>query len=75
MAAEKPRVFTRTRERDGRQLRRVAHTPAEVVKFVFDGWTEVTGQPAARAVAKTAGDEPAKAAGDGPAKTDTTSKK
>lgn len=48
---QKPRVFTRTRERDGRQLTQLAHDAAAVVKFQFDGWTEVTGSDAAKTVA------------------------
>ena len=53
MAADtdKPRVFTRTRERDGKQLTQLAHDAAAVVKFQFDGWTEVTGAGATKAVA------------------------
>lgn len=57
---EKPRVFTRVRERDGKTLQRLAHSPAEVVKFQFDGWTELTGTDATKVVA--AADREAKAA-------------
>lgn len=57
---EKPRVFTRIRERDGKQLQQIAHTAGDVVKFRFDGWTEVTGAGAAKAV--SAADRDAKAA-------------
>lgn len=48
---DKPRVFTRVRERDGKQLKQIAHTAADVVKFQFDGWSEVTGAEAAKTVA------------------------
>jgi translation initiation factor IF-2 len=48
---DKPRVFTRVRERDGKELTRVAHSEADVVKFQFDGWSEVTGSAATKAVA------------------------
>lgn len=50
-AEEKPRVFTRVRERDGKEITRLAHSAAEVVKFQFDGWSEVTGAEATRTVA------------------------
>ncbi len=48
---EKPRVFTCIRERDGKELTRVAHSEADVVKFQFDGWAEVSGAAATKAVA------------------------
>jgi hypothetical protein len=73
---EKPRVFTRTRERDGKTLQRLAHSPAEVVKFTFDGWQEITGADAAKAIAAADRETKAaeKAAAD-TAKPDTTAKK
>lgn len=51
MAENKPRVFTRNRERDGKPMTRLAHTPADVVALQFAGWTEVQGAEATRAVA------------------------
>ncbi len=69
---EKPRVFTRIRERDGNKLTRVAHSEADVVKFQFDGWSEVTGAEATKVVA--AADREAKAAAADAAKADTAKK-
>lgn len=75
MAAEdnKPRVFTRTRDRDGRALTRIATTPADVVAAQFAGWTEVTGAEATRVVAEEA--KAAAAAEKAAAKTDTAAAK
>ena len=73
---EKPRVFTRIRERDGKELQRLAHSPAEVVKFTFDGWRELTGAEANKVIAAADRDAKAaeKAAADA-AKTESTAKK
>lgn len=57
---QKQRVFTRVRERDGKTITRIAHNPADIVKFQFDGWTETTGAEATKAIA--AADREAKAA-------------
>jgi hypothetical protein len=65
---DKPRVFTRTRERDGKKLTQIAHDAASVVKFQFDGWAEVTGAEASKAVG--AADRDAAAAEKAAAKTD-----
>ncbi len=64
MAEDKPRVFTRTR--DGKTNKQIAYTPADVVKFRFDGWTEITGAEATKTLTTAERDQKAaeKAAAD-----------
>jgi hypothetical protein len=49
MADNTPRVFTR--EINGKKVDRIATRPSEVIKFEFDGWTEVTPAQAKKATA------------------------
>lgn len=72
MAENKPRVFTRTRERDGKPMTRLAHTAADAVALEFAGWTEVDGTEATRTVAAV--EREAKTAAAEAAKTDPTKK-
>jgi hypothetical protein len=57
---QKPRVFTRVRENDGKPVTRIAYTPADVIKHQFEGWSEVTGAEANKVV--TAAERAEKAA-------------
>lgn len=58
--ADEQRVFSRVRESDGEPMQRIAYTAADVVKFQFEGWAEVTGAEANKVVA--AAERDAKAA-------------
>jgi hypothetical protein len=72
MADDTPRVFTT--EINGKRVNRVANRPAEVVKFVFDGWTEVKPAEAKKTAAAidrdVAASEKAQAAADKAAATE-----
>lgn len=79
MADNTPRVFTT--EINGKRVDRIAYTPRDVIKFQFDGWTEVDQAAAKKAVSAVerdvkAGERAAADAEKAAAKTtDTTAKK
>lgn len=53
MAKKPTRTFTK--KINGEEVTQVAHSEADVVQFVYDGWRETTpAEPAKTATAKTA---------------------
>jgi hypothetical protein len=58
MPGKKP-ARTFTKKINGEEVTMVAHTEADVVQFVYDGWREVTpAEPARQAAAKKAAPKP-----------------
>lgn len=47
MSKPKARTFTKTI--DGEQITQVTRTPSEAVRYVYEGWREVTDEVAAAA--------------------------